>query len=76
MNNENGYVNINLIGEKNNDGIEYSATGTFLICRSSSEDRYGSWSEVCRFALYGDQPSNYSWKDFTVQHGFDYIYSL
>lgn len=76
MNNENGYVNINLIGEKNNDGIEYSATGTFLICRSSSEDRYGSWSEVCRFALYGEQPSNYSWKDFTVQHGFDYIYSL
>lgn len=76
MNNENGYVNINLIGEKNSDGIEYSATGTFLICRSSSEDRYGSWSEVCRFALYGDQPSNYSWKDFTVQHGFDYIYSL
>lgn len=76
MNNENGYVNINLIGEKNSDGVEYSATGTFLICRSSSEDRYGSWLEVCRFALYGDQPSNYSWKDFTVQHGFDYIYSL
>ncbi len=76
MNEENGYVNINLLGEKDENGVEYGATGTFLICRSSSEDQFGSWSEVCRFALYGDYPSNYSWKDFTVQHGFEYIYSL
>lgn len=76
MNEENGYVDIQLIGKKDSDGIEETGAGTFLICRSSSEDSYGSWSEVCRFALYGDTPSNYHWRDFTVQHGYDYIYSL
>lgn len=73
---ENGYVNLKLIGEKDKDGIEYTATGTFMIARSNSEDGYGSWMPVCRFALYGDAPSNYGWKDFTIQHGFDYKYSL
>lgn len=76
MNEENGYVDIQLVGKKDSDGIEETGTGMFLISRSSSEDSYGSWSEVCRFALYGDAPSNYHWRDFTVQHGYDYVYSL
>lgn len=76
MNEENGYVNLQLIGKKDNDGIEKVGTGTFLICRSSSEDNYGSWSEIDRFALFGEAPSSHNWKDFTVQHGFSYIYSL
>ena len=76
MNNENGYVDLQLIGKKDQNGIEKVGTGTFLICRASSEDNYGSWSEVDRFALFGDSPSSHHWKDFTVQHGFTYIYSL
>jgi hypothetical protein len=76
MNEENGYVNLQLIGKKDNDGIEKVGTGTFLICRASSEDNYGSWSEIDRFALFGEAPSSHNWKDFTVQHGFTYIYSL
>lgn len=76
MNEENGYVNLQLIGKKDNDGVEKVGTGTFLICRSSSEDNYSSWSEIDRFALFGEAPSSHNWKDFTVQHGFSYIYSL
>ena len=76
MNEENGYVNLQLIGKKDKDGIEKVGTGTFLICRASSEDNYGSWSEIDRFALFGETPSSHHWKDFTVQHGFTYIYSL
>ena len=76
MNEENGYVNLQLIGNKNENGTEKVGTGTFLICRSSSEDNYGSWSEIDRFALFGDVPSKHNWKDFTVQHGFTYKYSL
>lgn len=76
MNEENGYVNLQLIGKKDKDGIEKVGTGTFLICRASSEDNYGSWSEIDRFALFGEVPSSHNWKDFTVQHGFTYIYSL
>ena len=76
MNEENGYVGLQLIGKKGKDGIEKVGTGTFLICRASSEDNYGSWSEIDRFALFGEAPSSHNWKDFTVQHGFTYIYSL
>lgn len=76
MNEENGYVNLQLLGDKNKDGVEKVGTGTFLICRASSEDNYGSWSEIDRFALFGEAPSSHKWKDFTVQHGFTYIYSL
>lgn len=76
MNEENGYVNLQLIGDKDKDGIEKVGTGTFLICRASSEDNYGSWSEIDRFALFGEKPSSHNWKDFTVQHGFTYVYSL
>ena len=76
MNEENGYVSLQLIGKKDKDGIEKVGTGTFLICRASSEDNYGSWSEIDRFALFGEAPSSHNWKDFTVQHGFTYIYSL
>lgn len=76
MNEENGYVNLQLIGKKDKDGVEKVGTGTFLICRASSEDNYGSWSEIDRFALFGEAPSSHNWKDFTVQHGFTYIYSL
>ena len=76
MNEENGYVDLQLVGDKDTDGIEKVGTGTFLICRASSEDNYGSWSEIDRFALFGEKPSSHNWKDFTVQHGFTYIYSL
>jgi hypothetical protein len=76
MNEENGYVDLQLVGDKDKDGIEKVGTGTFLICRASSEDNYGSWSEIDRFALFGEKPSSHNWKDFTVQHGFTYIYSL
>lgn len=76
MNEENGYVSLQVIGKKDKDGIEKVGTGTFLICRASSEDNYVSWSEIDRFALFGEAPSSHNWKDFTVQHGFTYIYSL
>lgn len=76
MNVENGYVSIELIGKKDNQGKEYLGKGHFLISRASSEDSYRTWSEVCRFALYDEITSRYEWKDFTVQHGYDYIYSL
>lgn len=76
MNEENGYAELRLIGNKDSHGVEKVSTGTFLISRSSSEDNYGSWSEVSRFALFGEAPSSHVWRDFTLQHGFTYRYSL
>ena len=76
MNYENGYVNLQIVGDDDEDGNEQTATGTYLICRASSEDNYTNWSEICRFAMFGEKPSSHSWKDFTVQHGHIYKYSL
>ena len=76
LNFENGYVNVRLIGHTNADGIEYAATGAFKILRASEEDNYQSWNEVLKFTLYGQQPSHWIWKDFTVKQGVTYRYAL
>lgn len=76
MNQENGYVDFSIHGKKDEHGIEKNAVGTFLISRASSEDGFNSWDEMHRFAIFGDKPSKNKWRDFTVQHGFTYIYSL
>jgi len=42
-----------LIGEKDESGVEYAATGSFRIMRSSSEDNFGVWNEILKFQLFG-----------------------
>lgn len=76
LNFENGYVDVKLDGQKNADGVEYAATGSFKILRASDEDHYATWHEVLRFALYGQQPSRWVWKDLTVKQGVTYKYAL
>ena len=76
MNTENGYANIQLLGENNDNGTEAVITGNFLITRSSSENNYETWSEISRLVFYGEKPSAYNYKDFTVQHGFGYKYAI
>ena len=76
MNQENGYVDFSIRGKTDENGMEKNTVGTFLISRSSSENNFTSWDEMHRFAIFGDKPSKNKWRDFTVQHGFTYIYSL
>ena len=74
---ENGYINLTLQGKKKEDTqLETAATGAFLITRASSKDNYGSWDNILKFVLHGQQPSRWLWKDFTVEHGYTYKYSL
>jgi hypothetical protein len=65
-----------LIGDKDSKGNEKPGTGNFVICRASSKENYSNWYEMDRFVLMGEKPSTYHWKDFTVEHGYNYIYSL
>lgn len=76
LNFENGYVDVKLQGHRNAEGVEYAATGAFKILRASEEDGYAAWHEVLKFALYGQQPSRWIWKDFTVKQGVTYKYAL
>lgn len=44
--------------------------------RASAEDGYKTWNEILKFSLYGEKPSKWLWKDFTVKQGVTYKYAL
>ena len=75
LNYDNGYISINLIGEKI-DNMEIPVTGAFLLTRACEDTNYQVWDEVSRFKLAGQIPSRHLWKDFTVEQGKHYQYSL
>lgn len=73
---DNACINLNLIGEIAPDGTEYSATGAFLLSRSSSLDNYTTWLPISNFTMTGDLPSAFLFRDYTIEQGATYIYSL
>ena len=72
----NGYVDIDLIGTKNQFGLETPVTGAFLITRACSDNDYGVWHEISRFKLQAQNPSRWLWRDFTVEQGKYYKYAI
>ena len=60
------------------DKEEYEAFyyGAYLLSRASDKDNYATWEKINRFRLEEQSPSSYSVKDFTIEHGRKYIYSL
>lgn len=76
LNYENGYVDIDLIGTKNQFGLETPVTGAFLITRACSDNNYGVWHEISRFKLQAQNPSRWLWRDFTVEQGKYYKYAI
>ena len=76
LNRDNGYVDVRLIGKKDENGTEYAANGSFVLKRGCSKDNYTTWNSILMFRLNGHQPSRWLWKDMTVEHGYHYKYSL
>lgn len=76
VNYDNGYVIVNLIGGKDENGLEEPATGAFLLTRACADDDYNSWDEISRFKLAAQVPSIQLWKDYTIEQGKKYKYSL
>lgn len=75
LNYDNGYININLIGEKV-DGLEEPATGSFLLTRACADNNYTVWDEISRFKLAAQMPSLQLWRDYTAEQGKTYQYSI
>lgn len=75
LNNDNGYVVISLKGEVNSNGVEQPVVGAFLLSRCDLLHK-NEWDEVFRFTLQGELPSRILWRDFTVEQGKTYIYSI
>lgn len=74
LNFENGYIRIAL-GSTDKEA-EAAITGLFKIVRASSKDNFTTWDEILRFSLYGQKPSTWTWKDFTVEQGVSYKYAI
>ena len=66
-----GFIALSLIP---NDDNFYS--GNFAIARSSSKDNFATWDEICKFSLNRESPLRNLFKDFTVEQGIRYCYSL
>ncbi len=66
-----GFIALSLIP---NDDDFYS--GNFAIARSSSKDNFSTWDEICKFSLNRESPLRNLFKDFTVEQGIGYCYSL
>lgn len=76
LNSDHGYVNVRLIGEKDENGHEYKTSGSFVLKRGCSKDNYTNWNSILTFRLNGHYPSRWLWKDMTIEHGYNYKYSL
>ena len=73
-NSEDGYVDISLIG-KQIDGIQEISYGKFILAREDSLDP-GNWEELTRFKLNYEHPTKNIFRDFTVEQGVIYKYSI
>ena len=85
---ENGYVDIrfNVNPNPKNDlekfeatldrNTEQKVTGSFVLTRSTEDSQYKNWETIVQFSLYSQKPSEQSWRDFTVEHGKKYKYSI
>ena len=76
LNFDNGYIDLNLIGNFDEDGIEEPESGSYLISRASSKDKFTVWNKIYNFTLQAEKPSRWLWRDFTVEQGVTYIYSI
>ena len=72
----NGYTDISLRGIKDDDEMETTVTGSFLLCRADSDYNFTNWQEISRFKLAGQFPSRWLWRDYTGEQGKTYQYSL
>lgn len=76
LNFDNGYIDLKLIGDTNQEGREDLQTGAYLISRASSKDDYKIWNKIYNFSLQLEKPSRHLWRDFTIEQGVTYIYSI
>lgn len=72
----NGYIDVALVGVKDAEGLEILATGAFLLARTSEDSNYTEWNEISRFKLSAQPPSRKLWRDFTIEQGKNYRYSI
>ena len=75
FNYEDGYTQINLIGYVDESGQEEWGDGIFILSREDSLNP-NVWEELFVFSLNYEPPTRSLFKDFTVEQGKYYTYSI
>lgn len=70
-----GYISISLKVEPNEQGFEEPVTGAFLLSRANIKTPT-IWEQMCRFVFQSERASKEIFKDFTIEQGETYVYSL
>lgn len=76
LNYNNGYIEIQIEGKKDFLGNEKPARGYFILSRASEKSNYMDWEKISEFSLVSERPSIKKWKDFTIEQGVHYKYSI
>lgn len=72
LNYDNGYIEVGLKANSDDQLI----SGSFILARSSDDHDYSNWEEISRFQLCAQIPTLLLYKDFTVEQGKTYKYSV
>lgn len=72
---EEGYIDLNLIGDLDYEGRETLAIGSFIVSRAASNENY-VWNRIMSFSLQSQSPTRFLWRDYTIEQGVQYKYSI
>ena len=65
---DDGYIELEMFSDT-------TLTGQFLISRASSKDNFQTWNIITKIHV-AKHPDLVIWKDFTIEQGVKYLYSL
>lgn len=68
-NNDDGHIVVNITKQQNSNSVY----GNFILSRSSEQDNFNRWLNLYEFNY---QDKDIFFKDFTVEHGIKYKYSI
>lgn len=57
-------------------GNKSALNGSFILSRANSKDKYNSWEQLQTFRYSGKPIADFSYVDYTLEHGIGYQYSL
>ena len=75
LNYDNGYIDVALKGIPIG-GVVRSASGHFILARANSETNYKVWDKIFTFSLLNEEPTRTLWRDYTIEQGKSYRYSI
>ncbi len=76
LNFDNSYIDISLKPVLNSEGKMTPASGSFILTRADESSSYSNWEELMRFKIYETYPEGLLFRDFNIEQGKRYQYSL